>query len=61
MKLKPYIDMIGAKPTAWAVKHGLSEATVWRLYHGKGFPAPSTIRAIAKASDNAVRPQDWYE
>ncbi len=55
-----YLVSIKASPTGWARGKGLPAATIWRLFHGKGFPAPATVRAIEKATDGAVRPEDWY-
>ena len=60
MKFKKYLHLIKKKPTAWAREKNLPPATIWRAYKGKGFPDPDTIRAIDKASDGIVRPDDWY-
>jgi len=60
MKFKKYLHLIKKKPTAWAREKKLSPATIWRAYKEKGFPDPSTIRAIEEASAGAVKPEDWY-
>jgi len=60
MKLKDYLKLINKKPVTWANESGLDPATIWRAFTGKCEPSPKTVKEIEKATEGAVKFDDWY-
>lgn len=60
MKFHDYLKLINKRPVTWAKEKGLDPATIWRVATGKTFPNPETVRSIQTASEEAVKPEDWY-
>ena len=61
MKLRDYLKLIDKRPYQWAMDVGLPISSVWRAFKNIGFPSHETIKSIEKASNGAVRPEDWYD
>jgi TorA maturation chaperone TorD len=61
MKLSRYLADAGLSISAFARKAGLQVSTVHRAVHGRVMPSEATIRAIMRATDGAVRPDDFYD
>lgn len=60
MKLTEYLTLINKRPTVWAKEKGLPEATIWRAVTGRGKISFETVKAIHKATNGAVKAEDWY-
>jgi TorA maturation chaperone TorD len=61
MKLNRYLAEAGLSVSAFARKAGLQVSTAHRALHGRVMPSEATIRAIARATDGAVRADDFYD
>jgi TorA maturation chaperone TorD len=61
MKLSRYLEETKLTVSAFARKAGLQVSTVHRAVHGSVMPSEATIRAIVRATDGAVRADDFYE
>jgi TorA maturation chaperone TorD len=61
MKLGRYLAGAGLSVSAFARKAGLQVSTVHRAVHGRVMPSEATIRAIVRATDGAVRADDFYD
>ena len=55
-----YLEKINKRPTVWAKENGLPEPTIWRAYVGRGKISFETVKAIHKATNGAVKAEDWY-
>ena len=60
MKLKTYLNQTGQTAHNFAERVGCTSATVSRLLSGKRFPSPKLMRAIERATDGNVRPNDFF-
>jgi TorA maturation chaperone TorD len=61
MKLSRYLEEAKLTVSAFARKAALQVSTVHRAVHGSVMPSEATIRAIAHATDGAVRADDFYD
>src|SRR5690554_6059334 len=61
MRLGRYLADAGLSISAFARKAGFQVSTVHRAVHGRVMPSEATIRAIVRATDGAVRADDFYD
>jgi DNA-binding MurR/RpiR family transcriptional regulator len=60
MKLKDYLDLPGHSATKLAEELGVSVSTITRAANGGTLPGRDLMVAIAKQTNGAVMPNDFF-
>ena len=60
MELKKYLEEKNINATQFAELLGVEPSTTWRIVNKKQLPRPELASLIAKVTNGAVTPNDFY-